>query len=587
MADNTRFLQVQPYFLTGAGVLQGGTAVTLTKMTQIDGTTPITMLDFGSKGFATIEPGNGTREEQIVFTGITQNADGTADLTGVSNVNFHYPYTETSGVSRTHPGATTLVISNTSGFYNRLVAKDDDETIAGTWTFTNPNYPTMDTASPLPTLQPQLATKAYVDSVALLGAPNATTSVQGMVQLPTQAQVDAGTATGSTGASLTPTPALLRSKLLSDYVVDTGVADAYVITPSPAITGYAAGQSFTWKAAHTNTTTSTIAINGLATKTIKKLDGATNLAAGDIVAGQIIQIEYDGTNFQMLSPGAAQGLPAISSGNINEFVTTTDGSAFSMGRPFNYQAFTGNGTWTKPTNLSGNELVLVQMWGGGGAGGGVTTATGTGGGGGGGAYVSGNFRASDLTSTVTVTVGAVTAGTNNAANAGNSSTFGTYLTAYGGGGGSSGNSIFGGGGGGGGTLGVGASTTTATGAVGGSPAGGAANSDSGFGGGGGATGATGGRAVWGGGGGGARTDSGNAGGNSFYGGGGGAGGETNGSANASTSVFGGGGGAGATSVGVGSAGTAPGGGGGGARAAGGSAAGGDGARGEVRVYTFL
>lgn len=85
------------------------------------------------------------------------------------------------------------------------------------------------------------------------------------------------------------------------YVADTGAADVYAITLVPAISAYKTGQTFTFKATNANTTTSTLNVNGLGAKTIKKL-GSTNLAANDILASQIVQVQYDGTNFQMMSP---------------------------------------------------------------------------------------------------------------------------------------------------------------------------------------------------------------------------------------------------------------------------------------------
>lgn len=582
MADTFKYVQAQPFSLSGGGAVSGATTVILKSFAQIDGTL-LTMTDFGNIGFGTLEPGNGTLEEQISFTGVTQNTNGTATLTGVSSVTMVSPYTATSGLSQTHAGSTTFVISNTSGFYDRLSAKADDETITGTWTFTNPNYPRMDTDSPFPTDNEQLATKAYADSLTFSGAPDATTSQKGIVQLPTQAQVDAKTALGSTGASLTVTPATQRSTLESDYVVDTGAADAYAIAPSPVISAYSAGQIFTWKAAHTNTTTSTLAVNGLTTKTIKKLDGATNLTAGDITAGQVVYTQYDGTNFQMLSPSAVSALPALSAGVINEFVTTTNGTSFSFGRPFDYQLFTGSGTWTKPTNLSGNEMVFIQVWGGGGGG---SSAAGTGGAGGGGGagYAEFKARASDLGATVTVTIG----GGGAANTAGTSTTFGAIVTGYGGGKGADDNAG-GGGGGGGGVLALGGNGSTSTGGTGGSPDAGAHAAAGGFGGGGGGSGEeNGGPSGWGGGGGGGgkNTGAGGArpsGGSSLYGGGGGAGGDNTAGGHAAgsggTSLYGGTGGASGTN-----AGTAPGGGGGGANSTG---TGGAGASGQCRVFTFL
>lgn len=90
------------------------------------------------------------------------------------------------------------------------------------------------------------------------------------------------------------------SLLNRDYVVDTGVANAYLIAPSPVIASYVTGQTFSFRAVSANTTTSTINVNGLGVKTIKNSVGG-NLVANDILANQIVVVEYDGTDFQMIS----------------------------------------------------------------------------------------------------------------------------------------------------------------------------------------------------------------------------------------------------------------------------------------------
>ncbi len=579
---------MQPFSLSGAGAVSGATSVTLKSFTQIDGTL-LTMTDFGTIGFGTLEPGNSTFEEQISFTGVTQNANGTATLTGISTVLMVSPYTQTSGLAQTHAGSTTFVISNTSGFYNELTSKSDDETVTGTWTFTNPNYPRMDTDTPEPTDNEQLVPKSYVDNVVVSGAPNANTTTKGIVQLATQAQTDARTTVGSTGAFLVSTPDQARSTLLSDYKADTGAANAYVIAPVPSITTYTVGQIFSFKATNTNTTTSTLNVNGLGAKTLKKNDGTVNLIAGDVTAGQIVVVEYDGTNFQLVTPGAKSLTPNISSSNINQFLTTTDGVSSSWGLPFDYQTFTSGGTWTKPTNLSGNEIVLVQAWGGGGGGGGTNATAGvSSGGGGGGCFSEAKFRASDLTSTVTITIGSGgTASSGAVGGVGGTTSFGAFLSAFGGGGGASANSASNGaGGGGGGVFSTGGSGSSAT------PGGGGTPGDGVFGGAAGGTGA-GNRAIYGGGGGGggAYNGGGGAGAAAYFGGAGGGGGNGNiGSAGAGgvgMTGYGGAGGAGSTG-GTGSAGNAPagGGGGGGGFAGSSSSTGGVGARGEVRVWVF-
>jgi len=153
---SSKYIQAQTFRLYGSGNAIGDTTLTLTSFKQIDGTTNIVIGDFGTKGFMTLEPGNSSQEEQISFTGVTQNAGGTATLTGVKTVLFVSPYTETSGLAKAHPGGASCVISNTAGFYGRIATKDNDETISGTWTFS---------ASPLapePTTDSQVATKKYV-----------------------------------------------------------------------------------------------------------------------------------------------------------------------------------------------------------------------------------------------------------------------------------------------------------------------------------------------------------------------------------------------------------------------------------------
>lgn len=97
---------------------------------------------------------------------------------------------------------------------------------------------------------------------------------------------------------------------LLTYYTDTGVADAYIITPSPAVSSYAIGQSWRVKIANTNaTTTPTINVNGLGAKTIILRDG-TVPAIGAIITGAILQFDYDGTNMQVTPANIASFNPA-------------------------------------------------------------------------------------------------------------------------------------------------------------------------------------------------------------------------------------------------------------------------------------
>lgn len=316
-------VQGKSYQLVGGGCSDTDTSIGVVLLQTPTGT-DLAMASFGSIGYATIEPAT-SKEENISFTGITNNSNGTSNLTGCTRgLRFVTPYTVLSGLALAHAGGAVIRLTNSVQFYAEFGIKKNDETVTGLWTFpNNANTPQLGTVYAAPTLDLQAASKKYVDTVAISGAPDANTTTKGIVQIATQAQVDAGTATGSTAASLVPTPAILRSRLLSDYIVDTGAADAYAIAPSPAITAYATGQRFNFKAVNANTTASTLAVSGLASpKNIFK-NGAFALVAGDIRAGGIYEVEYDGTQFQLLSE---LGRPQVSQNGSEIYAATSSGN---------------------------------------------------------------------------------------------------------------------------------------------------------------------------------------------------------------------------------------------------------------------
>jgi microcystin-dependent protein len=179
------FVQSNTLYLAGSGVVIGATSITLTSLTDIYGNV-LTMADFGTKGYVTLEPDT-TNEEAATFTGITANANGTYTLTGVSTVLAKSPYTESSGLVRAHSGGTKVVISDSAAFWANI--------------------------------------KAYMDGIAISGAPNATSLLQGLVQLPTTSQINAGTATGGTGAALAVTPDTLAA---SNYGIFLAAAPGMV-----------------------------------------------------------------------------------------------------------------------------------------------------------------------------------------------------------------------------------------------------------------------------------------------------------------------------------------------------------------------
>lgn len=106
-----------------------------------------------------------------------------------------------------------------------------------------------------------------------------------------------------------------------------GTADVITLTPSPAITVYAAGQRFSWIASGSNTTNVTVNVSGLGAKALTKR-GSSALVANDITSGSMIEAEYDGTRFQLLNVFVATGtyLPVDGSTPMTgtlTFATTT------------------------------------------------------------------------------------------------------------------------------------------------------------------------------------------------------------------------------------------------------------------------
>jgi hypothetical protein len=77
-----------------------------------------------------------------------------------------------------------------------------------------------------------------------------------------------------------------------------GTANALTLSIGGAPSAYAAGQRYAFVVAANNTGAATLNVNGLGVKSIRRPDGST-LAADDLVAGTLVAVTYDGTNFRL------------------------------------------------------------------------------------------------------------------------------------------------------------------------------------------------------------------------------------------------------------------------------------------------
>ena len=261
------------------------------------------------------------------------------------------------------------------------------------------------------------------------------------------------------------------------YALDTGVADAYLVALPATMAAYTTGLQILMKAVNVNTGASTVNVDGKGVKSIKRPNGDA-LEAGDIPAGGMVGLAYDGTNFQV-ARGTAGVLVAIVDGGTGattaaaafsalkqaatesatgvaeiatqaetdagsddtRYITPLKLAAADLGSLQSIQVFTGDGTYTKPAGLARARVEVIGA--GGGSGGCAATsggeAAGANGGGGGGSAIE-LLEASAIGGTETVTVGAggTAGGAGGVGSIGGTSSFGALLSATGGGGGAAG-----------------------------------------------------------------------------------------------------------------------------------------------------
>ena len=126
----------------------------------------------------------------------------------------------------------------------------------------------------------------------------ATESAFGWVKIASPQQIAAGT---NDAAAVTPKKLATAVQAQAFTAFSTsGTATALTLTPSPAIDGYEANQSFRIKFSLASGVNPTLNVSGKGPKALKQYDATGAKVAAVFAANQLSQVEYDGVDFILL-----------------------------------------------------------------------------------------------------------------------------------------------------------------------------------------------------------------------------------------------------------------------------------------------
>lgn len=131
-----------------------------------------------------------------------------------------------------------------------------------------------------------------------------------------------------------------------------GATGAFTLTPTPAIGAYATGQRFRAKFHVAGNGSDTIAVSGLAAKSIKQYDSTGAKVPPVITASQLADIEYDGVDFVILDPLPS---PVVASTRIAKAWVNFDGTLTGTITPrtnYNLSSVTKNGVGDYTLNFT-------------------------------------------------------------------------------------------------------------------------------------------------------------------------------------------------------------------------------------------
>lgn len=151
------------------------------------------------------------------------------------------------------------------------------------------------------------------------------------------------------------------------YIAPGGTANAMTLTLAPAITAYAAGQVFYFKASTANTAATTVNVNGVGAKNIYE-NGAA-LQGGEIQVDYCYAIVYDGTQFNLIRLGNGLATYNIQTGTTYTFtaadcgkiVIFTNASAVTATIPQASTTPLKQGWWCIPRQEGAGQVTIAKQ----------------------------------------------------------------------------------------------------------------------------------------------------------------------------------------------------------------------------------
>lgn len=292
------------YRLYGAGVTASATSIVLQSLSIPQTGKLLQDSDFSDTFYVTFEPGSQKRQEIASCTTVVQNANGTATLSGCTRGLLPFSeYTASSTYAFPHAGGTSLIFSDAPQLFNEYTAKNNNETVTGTWTFNA--FPQASSTTALATSPSQFVTLYQLSISTTTGCSNASVSVRGCSQQATDSMLQSSSSTGSTGAATFANGSSFAQTSTANKVPvanGQGKIDAGYIPTSSSFT-FTNTNSFTGTTTMATTTIVSSTINQLNLKNVDAYTYLHTLLYSNSVSSSLVNTTASSTYVSTTIPG--------------------------------------------------------------------------------------------------------------------------------------------------------------------------------------------------------------------------------------------------------------------------------------------